>query len=291
MCFFMILKQNIRTIVSYVLIALFLIWFFISMRNRELPVYAASDDSIALPIIMYHSILKDESRTGKYVITPQQLEEDMKYLRKHGYETVTVTDVINFVKNDGALPSKPVMLTFDDGYRNNLTYLLPLLETYDMKAVISVVGEYAEKFSNSTDHNISYAHLTWSDISELVESGHVEIQNHSYAMHSIGERKGSMKMSTETIAQYRETFVEDAVKNQTALLENCGIEPNTYTYPYGRITTESIDFLREIGFEAALTCYEYVNYIDSDPTVLMHLGRFNRPGEIKTDEFMKKILP
>jgi len=254
-------------------------------------VMTSSEKLLPLPIIMYHSILKDETKTGKYVVTPDTLASDMVYLKNAGYETVTMSDVIAYVKNGEMLPEKPVVLTFDDGYRNNLTYLLPLLEEYDMKAVISVVGAYAKHFSESEDHNINYAHLTWGDMSTLVESGRVEIQNHSYDMHSIGERKGSMKMSTETMSQYRESFVEDALHNQTLLLENCGIVPNTYTYPYGRITTESVSFLEDIGFEAALTCYEYVNMLGNDESVLMSLGRFNRPGNIDTNTFMKRILP
>jgi len=246
---------------------------------------------ITLPILMYHSILKDESRSGRYVVTPEVLENDMRFLEKNGYETITMTDLIGYVKHGDPLPKKPIILTFDDGYLNNLTYLLPLLEEYDMCAVVSVVGEYAERFSNTEDHNINYSHLSWQDITTLVESGRVEIQNHSYNMHSIGQRIGSTKKETETMSQYREIFIDDAMRNQEALLENCGIVPNTYTYPYGHITTKSVDFLMEMGFEAALTCYEYVNLISDDPMTLMRLGRFNRPSGISTEQFMKKVLP
>ncbi len=262
-----------------------------SIEKYETDTLSFGDKSgIPVPIIMYHSILKDTSRSGKYVVTPGTLENDMKYLKEHGYETITVSELIDYVKNGTPIPSKPVMLTFDDGYLNNQTYLLPLLEKYDMSAVISVVGEYVDRFTKNPDTSPNYAHLTWNDICTLVESGRIEIQNHSYNMHSLAERRGSMKKSTETMGQYREKFIEDTMRNQDALLENCGIEPNTYTYPYGHITSESVTFLKELGFEAALTCYEYINYIDGDAEKLMHLGRFNRASGISTESFMERVL-
>ena len=70
-------------------------------------------DGINLPILMYHSILKDNSRAGKYVISPDTIEQDMLYLKDHGYTTVVMADLIDYVENGTPLPEKPVMLTFD----------------------------------------------------------------------------------------------------------------------------------------------------------------------------------
>ena len=96
-------------------------------------------DGIKLPIIMYHSIVKNEDRSGEYVITPIELEKDLLYLKQNGYTTVFVNDVIRYVKRGGELPEKPIILSFDDGTYNYREYLLPLLEKYDMKATVSIV--------------------------------------------------------------------------------------------------------------------------------------------------------
>ena len=85
-------------------------------------------DGIKLPIIMYHSIVKNEDRSGEYVITPIELEKDLLYLKQNGYTTVFVNDVIRYVKRGGELPEKPIILSFDDGTYNYREYLLPLLE-------------------------------------------------------------------------------------------------------------------------------------------------------------------
>lgn len=94
-------------------------------------------NGIRLPIIMYHSILK--SKTNTFIVSPEQLENDFKYIKEHGYTTITMTNLIEYVYNDLSLPEKPIIITFDDGYYNNFTYLAPLLRKYDMKAVVSIV--------------------------------------------------------------------------------------------------------------------------------------------------------
>lgn len=84
-----------------------------------------TEDGIAVPIIMYHSILKN-SHLGKYVITPEEFEEDIRYLNEHKYNSITMTDLINYVYNNGDIPLKPVVITFDDGNLNNYIYMVNL---------------------------------------------------------------------------------------------------------------------------------------------------------------------
>ena len=72
------------------------------------------EESIKLPIIMYHSILKDTSRSGKYIVTPSTLEADLQYIANNGYTTITMTDLIAYVYENSVLPEKPIIITFYD---------------------------------------------------------------------------------------------------------------------------------------------------------------------------------
>ena len=54
---------------------------------------------VFVPILMYHSVLKDESRLNDYVVTPVTLEKDLIYLKENGYTTVFISDLINYVYN------------------------------------------------------------------------------------------------------------------------------------------------------------------------------------------------
>jgi hypothetical protein len=99
----------------------------------------SSQEKVRLPVIMYHSLLYDDSRQGKYELSPDVLESDMKYLAERGYHTVTPSDLAAYIRG-ASLPDRPVMLTFDDGYLNNCKYLPPLLEKYGMRALVSPVA-------------------------------------------------------------------------------------------------------------------------------------------------------
>lgn len=246
-------------------------------------------EGVRLPIIMYHSVLKDTSRTGKYIITPQSIEEDLQYLSDRGYKSVTAGQVIAYVENGEPLPPKPYMLTFDDGCYNNLAYVLPILEKYDAYAVVSVVGSYSEKFSDTGEASAAYGYLRWQDISELANSGRVEIGNHSYDMHSVGAgRIGAQRYKGEPLEGYRQKFAADCEKTQQQLRDNCGIEPIIYTYPFGAYCDASQQVLSDMGFKMILTCNEHINTLTEDDRCLRLLGRFNRSGRVDSYSFFEK---
>ena len=246
-------------------------------------------DGLALPIIMYHSVLKDASKSGKYVITPDAFERDLKFLQSSGYTAVFMSDVIDYVKSGKDLPPKPIVLTFDDGHLNNETYILPLLEKYNQKAVISIVGEYTQRFSDSPDENPNYAYMSWKNVREVIDSGRVEIQNHSYNMHSLGRRKGTHKIKGESSGHYRSEFVSDVERMQKACRENLGYVPNVFTYPFGSISLESCDYLKEIGFSATLSCGEGMNYITDDPECLFLLKRCIRTDSRSVEQILNEM--
>lgn len=261
---------------------------FVLDGSQDNAVPADAGESVAVPILMYHSVCNNRRVTTDYRVTPATLESDLAYLRNHGYTAVFVSELIDFAYGGMSLPEKPIVITLDDGYLNNLTEALPLFEKYGMKAVISVVGEFTETFSKTPDRNPLYAYLTWDDIAALDASGIIEIGNHTYAMHELGTRRGCMKISGESTEKYTSVLREDVGKLQTALTENAGLTPVTFTYPYGFVSAESLPVIKSLGFRAALTCYEKINRLTGDPEELYSLGRFNRAPGLSTEAFMKK---
>ncbi len=253
-------------------------------------VIATSEDYIDVPIIMYHSILKDPSRSNKYTVTPAVLEEDLKYIKDKGYTTVTIADLISYVYDDSSLPEKPIVLTFDDGHYNNYGYLFPLLEKYDMKAVISIVGSYTDKFTETDEANLNYSYLRWKDIKELMDTGRIEFQNHTYNLHSnTGKRIGTKKIKGETDEHYKSILKDDILKLQQEFEGNTNYTPKCFTYPFGGISNASLDIIKELGFKASLSCEQGINKLTKNPNSLYLLKRYNRPSYISTYNFFQKI--
>lgn len=272
--FFHIVKLNKKYFFTFIL--LFFIFTFsftyYTISNAE------PENSLEVPIIMYHSVLKDSSKSGKYIITPNTFESDLKYLQEHGYKTITINDLISYVYNDAPLPEKPIILTFDDGNYNNLTYVLPLLEKYDAKAVISIVGKYSDDYTESDEVNTNYSYLRWKDIKFLMETGKIEFQNHTYNLHNYSSRKGCMKRNGESLEHYETVLTEDIMKLQQEFLFYTGYLPSAFTYPFGAISNASYNIIKDLGFKASLSCKTGINYITKNSNCLYDLKRNNRPS-------------
>lgn len=248
-----------------------------------------ADDGVVVPIIMYHSLLKDTSLHNDYTISPKLFEDDLKYLKKNNYTTITVSDLIDYVYNDKSLPEKCIMLTFDDGYYNNYYYAFPLLKKYDCKAVISPIASMTEIFTETTDISVSYGHISVDDIKEMVESGYVEIQNHSYDMHKLTPRKGVDKKRGETFESYKSTIQNDIVTAQNYLKDKTGVSPQCFVYPFGAKSDDTEKIVKELGFKCTLTCTEEPNYISKSEESLINLGRYRRENSESMEALLNRI--
>ena len=118
-----------------------------------------------IPILMYHAIaeIPTTSLTNLFV-HPSELEAQIKYIVENGYQTITFEDLDNIGEF-----LKPIMLTFDDGYKDSYTILFPLLQEYNIKATVFVV----------TGTMWSAGRLSIEDIAEMSASGLVSIQSHT----------------------------------------------------------------------------------------------------------------
>ena len=277
--FFKVFKLNYKIITFFILIGVIGFSLFYNVN-------ANNEDCVRVPIIMYHSILKDTSKSGKYTISPTLLESDFKYLKDNNFSPIFMQDLIDYVYEDSPLPDNPIIITFDDGYYNNYEYVLPLLEKYEFKAVISIVGNYTDKYSETGEANPNYGYLRWCDINSAMQSGYLEFQNHSYDMHS---GNGSMIVYNESLEHYKLRFSNDISKLQNEFKDNTGYIPTTYTYPFGGITNGTTDILKDLGFRASLSCTSGVNYISSNSDCLYCLKRNNRPANISSETFFNKI--
>ncbi|MDE6781247.1 MAG: polysaccharide deacetylase family protein [Ruminococcus sp.] len=264
-------------------------FFFIGKSLFSSSAGVNSENSVFMPVIMYHSVYN--GCPEEYIVTPAQLENDLSWLAENGCTSVTAQQLTDYVNGIGKLPEKPVLITLDDGCYNNLSDVLPLLEKYDMHAIVSVVGQFTDVTAQNDPHIPAYSYLTWEDIQQLTASGHVEIGNHTYNMHSFkGIRQGCSINDGETEEQYRALLMEDLSRMQNEIHRNTGKLPIVFAYPFGFRSPESTPVIRELGFTITLTCTEKPNYISRDPNCLYGLNRYNRSGFYSTSEFMNRIF-
>jgi peptidoglycan/xylan/chitin deacetylase (PgdA/CDA1 family) len=264
-----------------------------SVAANDQEVFFKQNKTAEVPIVMYHLVTKNGKYIGRYGISPDELESDLIYLKENGYKTVTISDLVNFVHHGKRLPKNPIVLTFDDGNRSDYEYLYPLLKKYNMKAVLSVMGKTSDEITKMAldNKNGKFSNLTWPQIQEMVKSGHVEIQNHSYNLHGLG---GSGKRKNESMEHYQARLGKDLLHIQERCWEELAYRPNTFTYPLGVVSKGSGEVLKEMGFAASLSCQEGMNILtQGEKDDLFLLKRDIRPSgySIKRvlDKYNKEI--
>ena len=230
-----------------------------------------SRDSVDIPILMYHSISKESSGENEYTISQSRFEGDLKWLRDNGYTTIFPSQLAAYVKEGAMLPSKPVIISFDDGFANNYLYAYPLLQKYNMKAVIALIG---------IESDLSSGDLTWGEVAILSRSGFIEFASHTYDLHSIsGDRKGADKKPGESAADYRQVLTADLVKNQELIETAAGRAPLTFAWPFGAYPPDRSGdpILKDVGFDVTFTSYQHTSAVtQGKPESLLGLGRYLR---------------
>ena len=169
---------------------------------------APSEIGRQVPVLMYHAVGDDCWGEEHLFVRPAELEQQLQYLSENGYETIFFEDLAHLERYE-----KPVILTFDDGYDDNYTLLLPLLQKYHMKATIFMIAG-----------DIGGPHkLTQPQLRELTQSGLVSIQSHGWS------HKNMAAMGWPAL-------VCELLRSKLALTLACGRVPTAVSYPNGKCT-------------------------------------------------------
>ena len=252
-------------------------------------VFFFREKEVEVPIIMYHLITEKPKYIGKYGVTPMEVEKDLLYLKENGYTTVVMQDLIDFVERGKRLPKKPIVLTFDDGNTSDYTYLFPLLQKHKMKAILAIMGDVTDRYTNEKAENpkAKFPNMTWAQVKELHDSGFCEIQSHGYNVHGKG---GSGKRNSESAEAYHARLTADLEKLQDGCEAHLGWIPNTFVYPLGVVGKGSRKIIEDLGMVASLGCEEGVNIVrQGDKDCLFQMHRYNRPSGQSIESILNRM--
>jgi peptidoglycan/xylan/chitin deacetylase (PgdA/CDA1 family) len=147
----------------------------------------------SVPILTYHSVADPHDHLYAHLSLPLEMfERQLRYLRRHRFETVTLRQVFEYLRNGTPLPRRAVALTFDDGYLDNWVYAFPLLKKYGMKATIFVVVDLVDPENTlrptlddvdagriAPEHLTWWGQLSWRELATMCESGVIDVQAHT----------------------------------------------------------------------------------------------------------------
>lgn len=196
-------------------------------------------------VLEYHHVNDDVGNDGwAYTVPVADFAEQLDYLQAEGYTTITMQDFMRAKKGKQELPAKPVVLTFDDGYEDNYTTLLPMLEERHMTAVVYMV-------TNSIGRK---DYLSWNQLRDMQARG-IEIGSHT-ANHQ------------PLTSLDREKQAEE-MKLSKLLMEWNGLKTiYSFSYPNGAYDEGMPDLLRENEYLNAVTGDGGLNTLKTNPYLL-----------------------
>ena len=181
-------------------------------------------------ILMYHMI--GDMKNNSAVMTEDNLRIQMQYLKDHGYHPITMQELYDYVTKGEKLPSKPVCITFDDGYADNYTIVYPLMKKYGYPWTLFLITDDVGK---------SYNRMTWEQLKEMADSGAVTIANHTLSHPKLHNLPTRAEKENEIIGANK------------ALKYHLGIDNLWFAYPYGDYDDEVIDICKKAGIKLAVT--------------------------------------
>lgn len=186
---------------------------------------------VKVNVLMYHHIQEEETakkngQTG-LTVTPEFFRKHLQYLKDNNYNLITVTDLKNFFNNGASLPNKPVIITIDDGYKDNYEFAYPILKEFGAKATIFV--------ATGLLNNPGY--MTWDDLNQMKDL--VYFANHTWSHHGSA---GTKEKLTEEITMADKQLSEHGLNEQ-----------KIFAYPYGNPGKTASEVLKSNSYEIAFT--------------------------------------
>ena len=237
----------------------------------------AADPLGNLVVLAYHDIAEpDQALMPDFAVTPAHFQEQIAWLKQHGRHFVSVDQVIAAQAGKAPLPSNPVLVSFDDGFRSVYTTAFPVLQRYKVPAVLGLVGSWLSPESGSVhfgdDLVARERFLSWEQLRTLVASGLVEPASHTYDLHKgiSGNPQGNSEPAVttrlyrpdrgyETETAYRQRLRADLVQNSSTLERQLGRRPRVVIWPYGRYNQTAAAVASELGMPVGLSLDDGAN--------------------------------
>jgi peptidoglycan/xylan/chitin deacetylase (PgdA/CDA1 family) len=181
----------------------------------------------SVPILTYHSF---DSSEGLLSVAPENFEKQMRFLKDKGFHVISFDELVEGIKSNRRFSHNTVVITIDDGYKDNFIYAYPILKKYGFPATIFLVTNYIN------DAGADF--LNWDEVREMARhnisfGGHTK--NHIY-LPSVDKE---------------DTLWQEISGSREAIAEHLGAPADYFCYPYGGFTEEAKKLVKKAGYKGA----------------------------------------
>lgn len=207
---------------------------------------AAAQYQNGIPVLLYHHVSDDGTDMPELTVSAAEFERQMRLLKDTGFETITLDEFLGYMKGQPAkLPEKPIVLTFDDGYEDNFTTALPILEKFRFKAALFMVGINIDRAKR----------LSSPQLREMAANG-FGIEGHSMT-HPDLTGLGNDKLRWEIVQSKK---LAEQATHQKVL---------GFAYPGGFYNLQTLQAVESAGYECAFTVLTGLNRAGRDDLFLL----------------------
>ncbi|WP_454052736.1 polysaccharide deacetylase family protein [Clostridium sp. Marseille-Q7071] len=218
------------------------------------------DNSVGVPVLYYHSIQK--SGENELMMDPELFRSHLQWLNNNNYTSLTMEEFYNYIKYNTPVPEKSVVITFDDGYIDNYTNAMPIINEFDFDTTIFMVSDFVG--------NPNF--LTESQLKEL-EKNKINIESHT-ANHLY-------------LAKLPKEKQKEELQQSKDRLDNLLNEKIEYVaYPYGSYNDDTKNITREIGYKMGFSTDSGWASGDDD---LFSIPRVYMSDFYDLDEFIRRM--
>jgi biofilm PGA synthesis lipoprotein PgaB len=239
--------------------------------------------------LCYHNV-KDTWDDDPMTVETNRLINQFAWLREHHYHPVSLQAILDAQKGLKPLPEKAVLLTFDDGYRNFYHRIYPILKQFNYPAIFALVTSWME---TPTEQPVHYGNelkprsdfLTWEQVSEMMDSGLIEIASHSHDLHHgiLGNKQGNTQPAAttrqyfpdlkryETEEQYRQRIRQDLQTSSDIIFTHTGKRPRVIVWPYGEYSLETNTLASQVGLKISVGLGNGLNALSNNTHIQRHL--------------------
>jgi peptidoglycan/xylan/chitin deacetylase (PgdA/CDA1 family) len=219
--------------------------------------------TLQVPILMYHRIAvlngDEPSVTVGLTVDPGEFQLQMAWLHDQGYSTITQLQLYNALMEGAPLPDKPIMLTFDDGYRGVATVAAPMMSQFGFVGTAYIITDRIAQ-----NRKTAPTWLTWPQLRILEQRGW-DIGSHTVSHTEIPNM--SPEAALKTLRQSRFT-----------LERRLGHPVQWFCYPAGSVDAKSVEAVKEAGYVLATTTKSGVTLSAQDPLQLERIRISNTTG-------------
>ncbi len=194
-----------------------------------------------VPILMYHSLSR-QAREGfrLFTVAPEAFAEQMDYIQAQGYSVLSVTQYITLLKQRReALPERPLIITFDDGFADFYMHALPILRDHHFPATLYITTSFIGGKSQWLwkEGEAERPILSWEQIQEIHRSG-IECGAHSHT---------HPQLDLLPLQQVK----QEVIRSKELLEDHLQQAVHSFAYPHGHHTAMVQQIVRGAGFSSA----------------------------------------